>query len=107
MKNTNPFIPNSSESIKKEMLEEVGLSSIEELYKDIPPDLRLDRKLDLPGPLSEHDVYRAVKEILGKNCTTEDMPTFLGAGVYPHYIPAVVKSMTSRGEFLTAYTPYD
>lgn len=107
LNDSNPFIPNSSETIKKEMLKEIGLSSIEDLYKDIPSQLRLKRKLDLPGPLSEYDVYRMAKEILGKNRTTEDMPIFLGAGVYPHYIPAVVKAIVSRGEFLTSYTPYD
>ncbi len=107
MNKANPFIPNSLGAIKKEMLEEIGLSSIEDLYKDIPSQLKLNRELDLPGPLSEYDVYRTVKEILSKNRTTEDMPIFLGAGVYPHYIPAVVKAMVSRGEFLTSYTPYD
>jgi glycine dehydrogenase subunit 1 len=99
------YIPNVRE-VKEEMLREIGAASLEELFADIPPDIRLKRKLKLPAPMSEIEVKRHVREILSKNRPFTKMPTFLGGGVWPHYVPAHVKSLVRRAEFLTSYTPY-
>ena len=87
-------------------MKEMGIRSLEELYADIPPKFRLRRRLDLPKPLSEQEVKRRVEALLAKNKTCRDMPTFLGAGCWPHHVPAVVEEIVSRTEFLTSYTPY-
>jgi len=88
-------------------MQETGIKDIEELYADIPEKYRLKKSLDIPEHgLSEFEVAKHVKELLRKNKTAEDMPVFLGAGVWPHYVPAVVKEIVQRGEFLTSYTPY-
>jgi len=102
----HPYIPNSNDAIKKEMLKEIGVESIDDLYRDIPEKFRLKRDLNIPRAHSEMEVFRKVKNILKKNVTFEDMPIFLGAGVWPHYVPSVVKEIVRRGEFLTSYTPY-
>lgn len=88
------------------MMREIGIRDIDELYADVPEDLKLKRKLDLPSPLSEYEVERNVESLLNKNRTTYDLPTFLGAGCWPHYVPAVVENIIGRTEFLTSYTPY-
>jgi glycine dehydrogenase subunit 1 len=88
------------------MMEELGIRSIEELYVDVPKKFRLKRRLNLPPPTSEHEVRRHVEGLLAKNKTSRDMPLFLGAGCWPHYVPAVVDAIVQRGEFLTSYTPY-
>jgi len=87
-------------------MEEMGIRSLEELYADIPQKFRLGRRLDLPGPSSEQEVERRVEALLAKNKTCKDMPIFLGAGCWPHHVPAVVEEIISRTEFLTSYTPY-
>jgi glycine dehydrogenase subunit 1 len=88
------------------MMQEIGIKNIEELYKDIPEKYRLKRQLNLPEALSEFEVKKHVETLLSKNKTCSHMPTFLGAGCWPHYVPAVVKEIVQRSEFLTAYTPY-
>jgi glycine dehydrogenase subunit 1 len=88
------------------MMQEIGIKNIEELYKDIPEKYRLKRQLNLPEALSEFEVKKHVETLLSKNKTCNHMPTFLGAGCWPHHIPAVVKEIVQRSEFLTAYTPY-
>src|SRR6185436_17615754 len=88
------------------MLAEVGVSSIEELFKDIPAGVRLDRPLDLPDGLTAPQVYERLAELAARNSSAEDEITFLGAGMYDHYVPAIVDSITQRSEFLTPYTPY-
>lgn len=105
-KRSHPYIPNSSKMIFNELLGEIGISDVNELYLDVPEKLFYKGKLKLPRTHGEYEVFRKVREILKKNKTVLNMPTFLGAGVWPHYIPAVVKSLISRGEFLTSYTPY-
>jgi glycine dehydrogenase subunit 1 len=105
-----PYIPNSEPSIKRQMLDEIGVSSVEALYGDIPETLRLKRKMDLPEPfLSEHDLSRHVEEILSQNATCKDHLNFRGAGCYQHFVPAVCDEINGRSEFLTAYAgePYD
>lgn len=87
------------------MLQALGLGSADELFADIPQKVRT-QGLDLPRGLSESDVVRRATEILKKNRSAEDMPTFLGAGVYDHFVPASVRAIAQRSEFYTAYTPY-
>jgi glycine dehydrogenase subunit 1 len=105
-----PYIPNSEPSIKQQMLDEIGVDSVEALYADIPEVLRLKGKMDLPEPfLSEHDLTRHIEEILSQNITCKDYLNFRGAGCYQHFVPAVCDEINSRSEFLTAYAgePYD
>jgi glycine dehydrogenase subunit 1 len=92
-------------SEESEMLEELGIKSVEELFSDIPNDVRTG-PLNIEKGLPEKDVRRNVMEILGKNRTACEMPSFLGAGVYYHYIPAAVFELISRSEFYSSYTPY-
>jgi glycine dehydrogenase subunit 1 len=92
------------------MLREVGASSEEEFYEDVPEALRYRGRLDLPEPLpSEHRLRQHVEGILSRNRSTKDNLSFLGAGCYLHAVPAVCDEINSRGEFLTAYAgePYD
>ncbi len=97
-----PYIPHSDED-RKRMLEQIGVGSVAELFLDIPEDIRLHKGLDLPGHLSEHEVYSKLKLLSDKNVPGV---SFLGGGVYDHLVPSVVPFVTSRSEFLTAYTPY-
>ncbi|MBL4937567.1 aminomethyl-transferring glycine dehydrogenase subunit GcvPA [Clostridium sp. YIM B02515] len=100
-----PYIPNTNLDQKK-MLESIGIKSTDELFKDIPQNLQLNRRLDINKPMSELEVRRELKNLSDKNLSDEDLICFLGAGAYDHYIPSVVKHITSRSEFYTAYTPY-
>jgi glycine dehydrogenase subunit 1 len=105
-----PYIPNSEPSIKQQMLDEIGVASVEALYEDIPEALRMKKKMDLPEPfLSEYDLIRHVEEILSQNATCKDHLNFRGAGCYQHFVPAVCDEINGRSEFLTAYAgePYD
>lgn len=105
-RHNHPYIPNSQPEIKKEMMQEIDIKSIDELYADIPEKYRLKKPLNIPEALSEFEVKKHVETLLSKNKTNSDMPVFLGAGCWPHYVPAVVKEIVQRSEFLTAYTPY-
>ncbi|MGQ9538528.1 MAG: aminomethyl-transferring glycine dehydrogenase subunit GcvPA [Candidatus Bathycorpusculaceae bacterium] len=105
-KYSHPYIPNSQPEIKTEMLKEIGVKSINELYADIPEKYLLKRRLNLPDALSEFKVKRHVEALLSKNKTCADMPVFLGAGCWPHHVPAAVREIVQRSEFLTSYTPY-
>lgn len=100
-----PYIPNSPED-EKLMLESIGAGSVEELFEDIPAEVRLGRKLNLGSGMSELELARYIKSVAGKNKNTDELTCFLGAGAYDHYIPSVIKHITSRSEFYTAYTPY-
>ncbi|MBA3376891.1 MAG: aminomethyl-transferring glycine dehydrogenase subunit GcvPA [Actinobacteria bacterium] len=91
---------------REEMLAAIGVSSVEELFEQIPPDVRLGRDLDLPPALPELELVRHLTELAERNAHTGVELSFLGAGIYDHYVPAVVDVLLSRGEFLTAYTPY-
>jgi len=105
-KHNHPYIPNSQPEIKQEMMREIGIRSIDELYADIPEKYRLKKLLNLSEALSEFEVKKHVEALLSKNRTCNDMPVFLGAGCWPHYVPAVVKEIVQRSELLTSYTPY-
>jgi len=87
-------------------MRETGVASIDELYADVPDKYRLKRSLNLPEAMSEFEVKKHVEALLSKNKTCDDMPVFLGAGCWPHYVPAVVREIVQRSEFLTSYTPY-
>lgn len=89
-----------------EMLATVGVGSLDELFADIPAELRLQRPLALDDGRSEQEVYDELRALAARNRSTEDEITFLGAGMYDHYVPALVDSIISRSEFLTPYTPY-
>lgn len=102
----HPYIPNSLPHVKLEMMKEMGIGDVEELYADIPPRYRLQRPLDLPEALSESDVKKHIERLLSEGKSYCSMPVFLGGGCWPHYIPAVVKEIVQRSEFLTSYTPY-
>ena len=88
------------------MLETIGVSSIDELFADVPAGVRFDRALDVPPALSEQELVAHLSELAAKNVHTDIELSFLGAGIYDHYVPAVVDAVLSRGELLTAYTPY-
>lgn len=100
----HPYIPNSAEAVRQEMLREIGASSIEELFDGIPESLRLGRPLDLPAPiLAERDLRRHIEAIMGRNAHTADHLSFLGGGCWQHDVPAVCDTVNQRDEFLTAY----
>ncbi len=88
------------------MLERIGVESIDALFETIPADVRLDRALDLPPGRPEPEVYAHLRDLASRNVSTDDELSFLGAGMYDHYVPALVDSIISRSEFLTPYTPY-
>jgi glycine dehydrogenase subunit 1 len=94
-----------SDKDKKEMLERIGVSSLEELFATIPEKLNLKRKLSLPGPMSEPELMAYFEEVGRRNRYDENL-SFLGAGAYPHFIPSIVDYLSSRGEFISPYTPY-
>ncbi|HEY3420154.1 MAG TPA: aminomethyl-transferring glycine dehydrogenase subunit GcvPA [Methanomassiliicoccales archaeon] len=93
-------------TIDGRMLKELGIGDVEALFADIPKDIRKDR-FDLPDGLDEREVVRAIREMLSADLNSEKAPCFLGAGIYDHFIPAAVKSIVMRSEFITAYTPYE
>jgi glycine dehydrogenase subunit 1 len=100
------YIPHTEQDVR-EMLQTIGVSSIEDLLKEIPDALRVRGDLDVPEAFDEHRLLGKLFELSrkNKNCIS-DLVCFLGAGIYDRYIPASVGAIISRGEFLTAYTPY-
>ena len=98
-----PYIPATNEDEQK-MLKACNVSSIDDLFSDIPDDLKLNRDLNLDESKSELEVSEIITKMADKNI--DDLTCFLGAGAYDHYIPSLIKSITSRSEFYTAYTPY-
>ncbi len=95
-----------TDSDRQEMLETIGVSTIDELFADIPEAVRFDGTLDVPPALTEQELVAHLGELAAKNVHTGIELSFLGAGIYDHYVPAVVDAVLSRGELLTAYTPY-
>ena len=89
------------------MLAAIGADSVDALFDEIvPPGVRLDRPLDLPPGKPEQEVYAYLRDLAARNVSAEDEISFLGAGMYDHYVPAIVDSILSRSEVLTPYTPY-
>ena len=99
------YLPLTDEE-RKEMLQVMGVASVEELFSDIPDEVRFSGDMDLPQPLVEHEAYNHLRRLASQNYNLEDYPCFLGAGVYDHLIPATVKHVLNRSEFYTSYTPY-
>jgi glycine dehydrogenase subunit 1 len=91
---------------RDQMLEAIGVSSVDELFRDIPESLRFERELDLEPALSEPELVKHLADLAARNAHSGQELSFLGAGIYDHYVPAVVDAVLARGEFLTAYTPY-
>jgi len=91
---------------REAMLAAVGVASVDELFRDIPEGVRFRRELDLEPALSEPELVAHLSELAARNVDAGKELSFLGAGIYDHYVPAVVDAVLSRGEFLTAYTPY-
>ena len=105
MTSPHPYIPNTDDD-RRSMLAAIGVASADELFADIPPELRIEG-LELPPALPEQDLLREMASLAGRNQVPEDgYACFLGAGAYRHYIPSVVSHVVGRSEFYTAYTPY-
>ena len=100
----HPYLPTTPEQ-REEMLRVIGVASVEELFADIPEAYR-DPRLDLPPALSEMEVRWELEALARENITPGEYACFLGGGAARHFIPSTVKALTSRGEFLTSYTPY-
>ena len=100
----HPYIPNSVPATKQAMLRELGLSSVEEIYAEIPDRLRFKGTLDIPPAiLAERDLQRHCMDLLNRNTSAEEALNFCGAGCWQHYVPAVVDEVIERAEFLSAY----
>ena len=99
------YIANTAEDVQI-MLEAVGLESLDQLFDMIPAEYRLRRPLDIPEALSELELTSQITELAARNMGADLRPCFLGGGSYDHFIPAVVDNLSARGEFYTAYTPY-
>jgi glycine dehydrogenase subunit 1 len=95
-----------TEQDRDQMLAVIGVDSVDELFEQIPPGVRLGRSLELEPPLSEPELVAHLSDLAARNVDTTRETSFLGAGIYDHYVPAVVDAVLARGEFLTAYTPY-
>ncbi len=89
-----------------QMLQTIGINSVEELFSDIPKSVRFQGRLGIPEAMDEYSLLRHMKALSGKNRSTDQLVSFLGAGIYEHYIPSVVNHIIARPEFYTAYTPY-
>jgi glycine dehydrogenase subunit 1 len=100
----SPYTPNTDDD-RQQMLEAIGVDSVEELFKDIPEGYTSE-SLNLPSARSEPELMAYAQQLAATNIVPGEYACFLGAGVYRHHIPAVVRQITSRSEFMTAYTPY-
>src|SRR3954451_9973560 len=98
------YIPNSPEE-RDEMLATVGLKSANELFRSIPDDVQLNRRLNITDPLAESEVIAELEAMASRNTGATKL-SFLGAGVYAHYSPTIVDHLIQRSEFFTSYTPY-
>ncbi|MFP4248595.1 MAG: aminomethyl-transferring glycine dehydrogenase subunit GcvPA [Armatimonadota bacterium] len=100
-----PWLPHS-ERDRREMLDALSADSVDELFADIPAGLRDTALPDLPAPLTEMELVAHAHSLASENRTLEDLICFAGGGIYDHFVPAIVRSVISRPEFLTPYTPY-
>src|SRR5687768_66685 len=96
----------ATDADRRAMLDAIGVGSINDLFAEIPADLRLGRPLDLPPGLSETECFDQLAGLAERNAHADAELCFLGAGMYDHYVPAIVDAITQRSEFLTPYTPY-
>ena len=104
-RSSHRFIPNAGEDIR-EMLQVIGVDSVDALFESIPDDVKLEGLLDIPGPWSEVESRRWFRGLAARNKSAADHTSFLGGGAYSHYQPACIDQLLLRAEFLTAYTPY-
>ncbi|OXL87995.1 glycine dehydrogenase (aminomethyl-transferring) [Paenibacillus sp. SSG-1] len=95
-----------TEQDQQEMLDTIGVSSLEDLFKDIPEEIRFKGDLPVSPGLNEYALTTHLSELAAKNANTDQYASFLGAGIYDHHIPSVINHVVSRSEFYTAYTPY-
>ncbi|MGH2573434.1 MAG: aminomethyl-transferring glycine dehydrogenase subunit GcvPA [Actinomycetota bacterium] len=99
------FAPHTDDDLR-EMLAACGLSSLDDLFTHLPPGVRLDRDLQIPGGLSEMELVAEMRRLAGRNRYADDLVCFAGGGAYDHYIPSVVWALAGRSELYTSYTPY-
>ncbi len=99
------FAPHTDEDVR-EMLETLGLGSVDDLFSQIPSSVGLDRPLDLPEGVSEMEILADLRSLAARNRSAEDLVCFAGGGAYDHYVPSVVWALAGRSEFYTSYTPY-
>ena len=99
------FAPHTDDDVAH-MLRAIGLSSVDQLFEQIPEAVRLDRPLDLPDGVSEMEILADMKALASRNRSAEDLVCFAGAGAYDHFVPSVVWALAGRSEFYTSYTPY-
>src|SRR5437588_4743694 len=102
---THPYL-SLTDADREAMLETIGVQTVEDLFADIPAGVRLGRPLDLDPALTELELTRHLEDLADRNAGTSKELSFVGAGIYDHYVPAVVDAVFQRGELLTAYTPY-
>ncbi|MEE8580664.1 MAG: aminomethyl-transferring glycine dehydrogenase subunit GcvPA [Myxococcota bacterium] len=105
MSGSSRFVPHTEDDVRY-MLSAIGASDLETLFEVIPREFRLDRPLAIPEALSEQELGSLLEALAAKNANAKTHDWFLGAGTYPHFRPSAVDALASRGEFLTAYTPY-
>jgi glycine dehydrogenase subunit 1 len=96
----------ATDADRSEMLAAIGVETIDDLFAEIPEGVRLGRALNLPAGKPEQEVYTYLRDLAARNVSAEDEISFLGAGMYDHYVPALIDSIITRSEFLTPYTPY-
>src|SRR5690348_13708136 len=96
----------ATDADRRAMLDAIGAGSVDDLFDQIPADVRLGRALDLPDGLTETECFDHLAGLAARNAHADAEVCFLGAGMYDHYVPAIVDSITQRSEFLTPYTPY-
>src|SRR5690348_9345847 len=96
----------ATDADRRAMLDAIGAGSVDDLFDQIPADVRLGRALDLPDGLTETECFDHLAGLAARNAHADAEVCFLGAGMYDHYVPAIVDAITQRSEFLTPYTPY-
>src|SRR5205809_6719031 len=106
MSKSHPFIPNTSQELRKKMLEAIGVATIDEPYSDIPKEVQLNQPLKIDGFYPEQEVRSRIEQLVNKNKSAADYDMFLGVGIYDDFIPAAVKTIMARTEFQTSYTPH-
>ncbi|MDP9328967.1 MAG: glycine dehydrogenase, partial [Actinomycetota bacterium] len=99
------FAPHTDDDVR-EMLAGLGLARLDDLFEQIPTDVRLDGRLDLPDGVSEMELVADMAALAGRDRATDDLVCFAGGGAYDHYVPSLVWALTGRSEFQTSYTPY-
>ena len=99
------YYPHSSDEIN-DMMQTVGVSNLDELFVDIPDEIKLKRSLNIPSGKGEMEIQSRLQKLSQKNISVSDCPSFLGGGMYDHFVPSAIDQLLSRSEFYTSYTPY-